>query len=101
MPSYSFYPYLPNRSCLTFVIADFAGDAGALGHARLVLSEHISASSVAVWAGERRVGLVGASAAAAAGGANPSPSQARGRNVSPGSRIRLPTRRSKTCPSVN
>lgn len=101
MPSYSFYPYLPNRSCLTFVIADFAGDAEALGHARLVLLEHVSASSVAVWAGDRRVGLVGASTAAPAGGVSRSPSDARGRNVSPASRIRLPTRRSKTCPSVN
>lgn len=77
MLTYSFYPYLPNPSCLTFVIDDFAGDAEAIAHARLILLEHVSASSVAVWAGERPVGVVGAGASAPALGRKPHASRRR------------------------
>lgn len=59
MTSYSFYPYLPNGSCLTFMVVDFASDAEALDYGRLALLDHVSAIDVEVWDQDRLVGALG------------------------------------------
>jgi len=55
MPLYCFYPCGADGVASTFTTAELASDAEAGGHARQVLEEHASASSVVVWCGDRKV----------------------------------------------
>ncbi len=55
MPIYTFYPRMVDGSALMFDAVELADDQAAIGHCRLVLAEHRSATEVVVWEGERRV----------------------------------------------
>lgn len=55
MPIYTFYPRMIDGSALMFDAVELADDRAAIGHCRLVLAEHQSATEVVVWEGERRV----------------------------------------------
>ncbi|HEY8616341.1 hypothetical protein [Phenylobacterium sp.] len=53
MPQYTFYPATPNGSILTFEARDLDGEAGAMVCAELLLAQHRSCASVAVWSEDR------------------------------------------------
>lgn len=55
MPLYTFYPCKPDGTSDSFVTFDLVDDDEADVRARYVLDEHLSASHVVVWQGERRV----------------------------------------------
>jgi hypothetical protein len=55
VPIYTFYPRMVDGSALMFDAVELADDQAAIGHCRLVLAEHRSATEVVVWEGERRV----------------------------------------------
>lgn len=58
MPTYTFYPRLPDDHCLTFAIADLVDDVQAISYAESVLLDHSSAVEVTAWDGQRVVGHV-------------------------------------------
>ncbi len=55
MPIYTFYPRMNDGAALTFDAVELADDQAAIAYCRLVLSEHLSATEVVVWEGDRRV----------------------------------------------
>ena len=55
MALYCFYPCAPNGLASTFETAEFETDAEAGTHALRVLDDHLSAASVVVWCGNRKV----------------------------------------------
>ena len=55
MTLYCFYPCAPNGLASTFETAEFETDAEAAIHAQRVLDDHLSAASVVVWCGNRKV----------------------------------------------
>jgi hypothetical protein len=59
VPIYTFYPRMSDGSALTFDAVELADDQAAIDHCSLVLSEHMSATEVVVWDGDRRVYGVG------------------------------------------
>lgn len=59
MPIYTFYPRMNDGAALTFNAVELADDQAAVDHCMLVLSEHLSATEVVVWDGDRRVHAVG------------------------------------------
>jgi hypothetical protein len=58
MPIYTLYPCSPEGTSSTFEAADLASDDDAQVRARQILVQHQSSTYVAIWDGERRVGLV-------------------------------------------
>jgi hypothetical protein len=59
LPIYTFYPRMNDGSALTFNAVELADDQAAVDHCLLVLSEHMSATEVVVWDGDRRVHGIG------------------------------------------
>jgi hypothetical protein len=55
VPIYTFYPRMKDGASLSFDAVELADDQAAIDHCRLVLSEHLSATDVVVWEGDRRV----------------------------------------------
>lgn len=55
MAIYTFFPRKSDGSALTFEAIELADDQAAMDHCRWVLSEHLSATEVVVWDGDRRV----------------------------------------------
>jgi hypothetical protein len=55
LPIYTFYPRMNDGAALTFDAVELADDQAAIDHCRLVLAEHLSATEVVVWDGDRRV----------------------------------------------
>ena len=59
MPIYTFYPRMSDGAALTFDAVELPDDQAAMDHCQLVLSEHMSATEVVVWDGDRRVHGIG------------------------------------------
>ncbi len=57
MQTFLFYPYRADGRCLTFTVRRLMDEDEALRYAEAVLDEHVSADRVAVWQGDRRVGI--------------------------------------------
>jgi hypothetical protein len=55
MPLYTFYPCKPDGTADTFITEDLWDDGEACVRALHLLDLHPSATSIAVWAGERKV----------------------------------------------
>lgn len=55
MPLYIFYPRKSDACSLGFEAVELLNDTEANTHALQVLEEHITASFVAVWCGDRKV----------------------------------------------
>jgi hypothetical protein len=58
MPIYTLYPCSPGGTSATFDAFELASDDDAQARARQMLARHQSSTYVAIWEGERRVGLV-------------------------------------------
>lgn len=58
MPLFTFYPMRRDGASTVFETHDLEGDDQALGRARRVLNDHPSATEVAIWQGERKVGML-------------------------------------------
>lgn len=58
MPLFTFYPLRPDGSSTAFETFELPDDQHALTQARRVLTEHASSVEVAIWSGERQVGVI-------------------------------------------
>lgn len=57
MPLYTFYPCRADGTSGTFLTSVLHDDTASKSRAMSVLREHPSASHVAIWCGERKVGI--------------------------------------------
>ena len=58
MPLFTFYPMRADGASTVFETHELAGDDQAFSRARRVLDDHASAAEVAIWQGERKVGVL-------------------------------------------
>lgn len=49
MPAYTFFPYLPGGSGLTFEAVELSDDAAAMAQGVKILAEHGSAAELEIW----------------------------------------------------
>lgn len=55
---YTFYPCRADGSSIAFDVAEVADDEAAQAYAYRVLDRHLSAVTVEIWTGERRLAVV-------------------------------------------